>query len=169
MGESPIRLMVFFDFLCPFCDRANTWLNQVSEQLGERLILEWRFFALEQLNAPVNSDWKIWEQSDDYTTHVMGGRTEFRGLLALWGTVAAQQQGDAASGRFRNALFRARHDEQLDMSQRDAIQQIAEQVGLDMARFTHDFRDRSLLEVLRRDYEEGRARLSGFGGTDAVS
>lgn len=155
-------LTIFFDFLCPFAYRATLWLDQVQEQLGDELELHWKYFSLEQVNTPADSDWKLWEQDDNYV-NPNSSRPDLRGLLAFWGAEAARQQGAAAFDRFRRTLYRARHENWLDFSQRSEILIVAANVGLDMDRFATDFADRRLLDAIRRDYEEGRARYQVFG------
>jgi predicted DsbA family dithiol-disulfide isomerase len=156
-----IRLTVYFDFLCPFAYRASLWLAQVQEQLGDGLEITWKYFPLEQINAPSDSDWKIWEQDENYASY--SNRPELRALLAFWGAEAARQQGNVVFARFHCALYQARHEERLDFSQRANVQQIAARCDLDVDRFNQDFNDRSLLDAIRRDYEEARATYKVFG------
>ncbi|MCG8349867.1 MAG: DsbA family protein [Chloroflexales bacterium] len=156
-----IKLTVYFDFLCPFAYRASLWLAQVQEHLDNDLAITWKYFPLEQINTPSDSDWKLWEQDEHYTGH--NSRPELRALLAFWGAEAARQQGTDAFARFHRALYHARHEEKLDFSQRANIQQIAARCSLDIDRFNQDFNDRSLLDAIRRDYEEARATYKVFG------
>ncbi len=158
----PINLTVYFDFLCPFAYRTTLWLDQVQQQLGDKLHITWKYFSLEQINTPADSDWKLWEQDEDYV-NPSSKRPDLRALLAFWGAEAARQQGPEAFDRFRRALYRARHEEGLDFSQRANVMAVAEQVGLDLDRFAQDFTNRSLIDALRHDYEEARATYQVFG------
>ena len=45
--------------------------------MGDDLQIEWRSFALEQVNSKEGDGWKAWEQGSDYVS---------RGLWALRGT-----------------------------------------------------------------------------------
>ena len=42
------------------------WLDMVKEELGDNLQINWRSFALEQVNSEHGRDWKAWEQGTDY-------------------------------------------------------------------------------------------------------
>jgi hypothetical protein len=117
---------------------------------------------MEQVNAPEGTDWKLWEQTEDYANPSGRGPTD-RALLAFWSLEAARQQGSDAFNRLRAALYHARHSEQRDISQRSTIEPLAAQAGLDMQRFQHDTRDRSLLDAIRRDYEAARENDGVFG------
>lgn len=160
MTTNQHTVTVYFDFLCPFAYRANVWLEDVAQQID--LSIDWKYFALEQVNAPLESGWKLWEQPEDYMPR--SGHTDRRSLLAFWAAEAARQQGAAAFDRFRMALYHARHrDGGFDFGQRDNFTPIAERAELEVAQFQRDFADRSLLDALRRDHEEGRAKYQVFG------
>jgi predicted DsbA family dithiol-disulfide isomerase len=153
-------LTVYFDFLCPFVHRLSLWLDQVAQQRGG-LNVTWKYFSLEQMNAP-DDDWCLWEQPEDYIS-LIGGSPEYRGLIPFWGAEAARQQGASAFEQFRQALFHARHSGGLDFSLRANVRSIATQVGLDMDRFDADFTDRRLLEAIRHDFEEACNQYKVFG------
>jgi hypothetical protein len=64
-----MQLTVFFDFLCPYAWRASRWLDMVVAQRPE-VVIDWRYFSLEQVNTPADSAWKVWEQDGDgYARH----------------------------------------------------------------------------------------------------
>lgn len=161
MATESVELTVYFDFLCPFVNRVSLWLDQVQQQRSN-LIITWKFFPLEQVNAPDDEEWVLWAQPEDYVS-LMGGNPAYRTLLAFWGAEAARRQGREPFERFRRALLHARHSEELDFSQRANIESIAMKAGLDMARFAQDFTDRSLLDAIRRDYEGARETYKAFG------
>lgn len=161
MPNQPITLTFYFDFLCPFAYRTSLWIDQVQQQLGDGLDVAWKYFALEQVNAPADSGWKLWEQPEDYQPP--SGRPEYRSLLAFWSAEAARRQGPDAFTRFRRALYHARHEEGLGFGARANFQPIAARAGLDLDRFETDFADRSLLDAVRRDFEEARATYQVFG------
>lgn len=163
MTRQPIEVTFYFDFLCPFVYRTTQWIDNLQHQLGDDLIVNWRYFSLEQGNTPDDSDWKIWEQPEDYECVLPKKRQRNRALLAFWAAEAARKQGPEAFGRFRRAVFRARHDERQDISERATLEAAAEKAELDMDRFRRDFADRSLIDVIRRDYEEAREKYNVFG------
>jgi predicted DsbA family dithiol-disulfide isomerase len=142
--------------------RTQVWMNMAQEQMGDGLQVDWKYFSLEQSNQPADSTFKLWEQGDTYD-HDLNYDKHMRGLLAFWAAEAARQQGNAAFNAFRTALYDARHQDQLDITSRAAIAQVAAQVGLDMAQFERDFNDRQLLDALRRDHEEATTQYAVFG------
>jgi len=42
------------------------WLARVKVELGDELEINWRSFALEQVNSKEGDDWKAWEQDSSY-------------------------------------------------------------------------------------------------------
>lgn len=162
MTEQPQRITLYFDFLCPFAYRVSCWLDNVQEQVGTGLHIDWKYFSLEQNLMSETEGWHLWEQPEDYPD-VTGRGQHTRALLAFWGAEAARRQGIDAFHRFRQALYHARHHDELDMSQRPNIELVARQVGLDMEQFRHAFADRSLLNTLRHNHEEARTRHDIFG------
>jgi predicted DsbA family dithiol-disulfide isomerase len=158
----PMNLTVYFDILCPFAYRVSQWLDLARQQADEQLTIDWRYFSLEQMNAPEGTDWKLWEQTEDYE-NPNGRGPENRALLAFWSLEAARQQGSEPFNRLRAALYRARHTEKRDISQRSIIEPLAAQADLDMQRFQRDTHDRSLLDAIRRDYDTAREQHGVFG------
>lgn len=161
MTIQPMNLTVYFDILCPFAYRVSQWLDLAHQQAGSALTIDWRYFSLEQTNAPAD-DWKLWEQPEDYANPNGRGPTN-RALVAFWSLEAARQQGAASFNHLRAAIYRARHAEQRDISQRSTIEPLAAEAGLDMERFQRDTHDRSLLDALRRDDEAAREQHGVFG------
>lgn len=161
MTTQPVTIVFYFDFLCPYTYRTMQWLDMVQQQLGDSLVIEWKYFSLEQNNT--KTERTLWEQPDDYEPMIEGRGKRSRALLAFWGAEAARQQGNAAFTRFRKALCQARHCDKLDFSERANVELIAEQAELDMEQFRRDFANRNLLDAIRRDHEEAIAKYRAFG------
>lgn len=155
-----MHISVFFDYLCPFAWRASRWLDLVTVQRPD-LTIDWRYFSLEQVNAPADSDWRLWEQPADYTG--ANGSGKYRALNAFWATEAVRRQDVGAFQQFRRAVYDARHELNLDLHDRQALAEIAQSTGIDMAQYTRDMADRSLLVALQRDHEYGKATYQCFG------
>jgi predicted DsbA family dithiol-disulfide isomerase len=162
MTTQPVNITVFFDFLCPYTYRTMQWVDNVKQQLGDGMEVQWKYFSLEQQNTDT-PERKLWEQPDDYEPMIPGRGPKSRALLAFWGVEAARQQGDEAFNRMRMALSHARHCDRMDFSQRANVEALAEQVELDMEQFRRDFNDRSLLDVIRRDHQEAIEKYEAFG------
>jgi predicted DsbA family dithiol-disulfide isomerase len=126
----------------------------VKEELGSQLTVNWKYFSLEQINNKEGPDWKLWEQPNNYPS---------RGRNAFHAAEAARTQGETAFEAFHYALLRARHEEKRDISDKTALNQAAESVGLEMDRFRKDLGDRSLLERLAEDHTFAVEKLGVFG------
>lgn len=131
------------------------WLDRVKKAFGDNLEITWKSFCLEQVNSKEGSEWKIWDQPEDYPS---------RGLLALRAGEAARKQGNEAFERFHMALLHARHGEvRRDISDIDVLVDVATSSGLDVEKFKEDLADRELLKNIARDHTEGAEEKGVFG------
>jgi predicted DsbA family dithiol-disulfide isomerase len=137
--------------------QAGIWLARVKELRGDDLELNWRSFALEQVNARDEPGWKAWEQGPEYVS---------RGLVPLRGGVAARNQGEEAHFSYMFALLEAKHVEREDIRTREAVIEIAQSAGLDVPRFEDDIDDPATLEQVVRDHES--AAEQGVFGTPTI-
>ncbi len=137
---------------------AAVWLQQVKQAYGDRLQVEWHDFPLEQVNNIQGGDWKLWEQPDHYKS---------RGLWAFRAARAARMQGKDAFARFHLALLRARHEQKREIADPQVLAAVADEAGLDMARFQRYLPDRSLLAKIGEDYTRG-AQDHGVWGTPTL-
>jgi predicted DsbA family dithiol-disulfide isomerase len=156
-----MKMTVFFDVLCPFAWRASRWLDLVVAQRPE-VQIDWRFFSLEQINTPADSDWRVWNQAHDYAG-AKEGWENFRGLNLFWGAEAVRRQSLAAFQLFRANAYEARHATKSDVTTREGVATVAATCGIDMQRYHADVQDRSLLDVLQRDHEYAVAQYKAFG------
>lgn len=145
---------IFFDFGCPYVYRAALWLEAVQAEMGPRLVLRWRPFALAQVNNKVEG-WALWEQPA--RDPAWGAQRSGRGLRAFWGWLAAQQVAPAQADGYRLALLRAIHEERLSLDDESATRAAAERVGLDLAAWARAAADQRLLATLQAEHEAGQA------------
>lgn len=162
MTTETIHISFYFDFLCPYTYNTTQWIDNIKQEIGDRLLVDWKYFSLEQTNAPPESGRKLWEQPEDYEPMIPGRGPTSRALLAFWGAEAARQQGAAPFDRFRQALAHARHRERITFD-RPSIEAVAASAELDMERFRQDFNNRDLLDAVRRDHEEAVEKYHVFG------
>ena len=95
--DDQVKVDVYFDFACPYVYGAARWLQEVERQLGsDRIVVNWKFFPLEQVNAPEDAEFAIWELPADRRS---------RGRDSLHAAVAARRQGHDAFSRFHAALL----------------------------------------------------------------
>lgn len=150
---------VYFDYLCPFAYRAIAWLDDVRK-LRPELQVNWRCFPIEQVNAEMGPHWKLWEQGDDHAS---------QGMLAFRAFVAARHQGGEAFWRFHRAAGEARHVRKRTLTRRSTLEAIAEEAGLDLARFRRDIDDPAAAAEVGREYEAGRELFGVFGTPTIVT
>ena len=148
---------VYFDYLCPYAYRAIVWLSD-AQTLRPELQVNWRCFSIEQVNANLGPDWKLWEQPEDYPSY---------GLLGLRAAVAARHQGGEAFRAFHLAAGAARHVQKRTLTRLATIEEMAQVAGLDMERFRHDLANPRTLAEVGIEHEQG-VKLFGVFGTPTI-
>ena len=129
-------------------------MARVKEELGDDLQINWRSFALEQVNSKEGDDWKAWQQGPDYVS---------RGLWPLRGGIAARAQGTDAHNRYMDKILEAKHVNREDVRTREAVLEIAETANLDIEKFVEVIDDPDTLSQIGTDHEDALAR--GVFGT----
>ena len=150
-----VAVDVYFDFSCPYVHSAAAWLSEVSRQLGDGgPEVTWKFFPLEQVNAPEDADMPIWDLPPDRRS---------RGRDSFHAAAAARRQGREAFARFHAALLTLKHEEGQDHGKRSTLDEAASRAQLDLTRFADDLDDRVLLKEIEQDYIAGREEIGVFG------
>jgi predicted DsbA family dithiol-disulfide isomerase len=153
IASEAYKVDVYFDYACPFAWAAQLWLDDVKEELGDKLGVTWRIFPLEQANAS-DPDFRIWEQPND-------GKSST--LRSFQGFHAAKQQGDEAFKKFHAALFRKRHVDGRNLAGQAVLESAAEDAGLDMDQFRTDLKSDDVFKQIEDDFSHSRDELSVFG------
>ena len=139
---------VTWDYLCPFARNAHEHLA-VGLKGGADWDVHFRFFSLAQNHKP---DGDVWGSPGDHA-----------GVLAgLAGIVVREQQPD----RFLDAhvaLFRARHDQALDLRDREVIVAALDGVGLDGNAVVGEALSGWPAERAQAEHEEAVQRWEVFG------
>ena len=130
------------------------WLESVKEETDTELDINWRGFLLEQINNKQDPGWKVWDQPDDY---------EFRSLWALRAGEAAKKQGNEAFQKFHIALLRARHEDRVNIGDKDTLMEVGGSVGLDLERLRTDMEDSSVKDKIVADHLEAVETFGVFG------
>ena len=153
--SDPVAVEVYFDFTCPYVHSVAVWLREVNCQLGDsRIEVTWKFFPLDQVNAPADADMPIWNLPPDRRS---------RGRDSFHAAAAARRQGREAFERFHAALLTLKHEEGQDHGKRSTLDEAASRAQLDLTRFAADLEDRGLLAEIENDYVAGREGLGVFG------
>jgi predicted DsbA family dithiol-disulfide isomerase len=139
---------VTWDYLCPFARNAHEHLA-VGLQAGAGWDVHFRFFSLAQNHK---TDGDVW-----------GSPADHAGVLAgLAGIVLREQQPD----RFLDAhvaLFRARHDQSLDLRDTEVIVGALDGVGVDGAAVVEEALSGWPAERARAEHNEAVQRWEVFG------
>lgn len=150
-----VTVDVYFDFSCPYVYGAACWLQEVEKQLGSgRIAVNWKFFPLEQVNAPEDAEFSVWELPADRRS---------RSRDSLHAAEAARRQGSEAFRLFHAALLGLKHEQEHDHGKRATLEEAAKLADLDLGQFNDDLADRGLLQAIRDDYRQGREDHGVFG------
>lgn len=150
----PQKVDVYFDYACPFADTAVRWVNELKKQIGDEVQFEFKFFPLEQVNAPADIEEAIWDLPRE-------NRSPAR--HSMQAGAAALQQGPDAFDAFNLALMTLKHSEGKEHGKRATILEAAQRAGLNMKQFEEDLEDDSLLDIVREHYETGVQEHGVFG------
>jgi predicted DsbA family dithiol-disulfide isomerase len=173
----PVRLIVYSDYLCPWCYNLAVRMGRLREDLGAKVRVEWRSFLLRPEPEP-NRDLDRFRQ---YTqSWLRPGAEPDSGTFRVWETnagppshsvpphlaaKAAGTLGEDAFGRIHKRLLYAYFAENRDITERETLSQIWNEAGLPPAEFAR-CDDRRLLEAVLREHRE--AVSCGATGVPAV-
>jgi 2-hydroxychromene-2-carboxylate isomerase len=127
-----------FDPMCPFAYQTSLWIRDVREQLG--LIVNWRFFSLEEVNR-ADGKKHPWERGWSYGWSLMRIGAQLRrtdmSLLDRW---------YAAIGRELHALGGKPHDPAV-------ARRLLSDIGADDAVFEAALQDSTTHDEVRADHQ----------------
>jgi predicted DsbA family dithiol-disulfide isomerase len=177
LAESVATLVVYSDYLCPWCNVASVRLGRLAAEYGARLRLEWRSFLLRPQPAE-----RSLEQFRAYTrTWLRPAAEEPAATFRVWATTegppthsvpphlaakAAARRGRGAFERMHGALLDAYFAQNRDITRAAVLQAIWTEVGLPPAEFDQ-VSDPALLDQVIA--EHNAAVRAGIGGVPAVA
>ncbi len=146
---APLEVIVYSDFLCPWCWNAATRLAAVETQLGDVLAISWRSYLLRPEPRPRTPEalarfraythgwqrvaedeprapFRPWQGDAGPPTHSVPAHQTAK---------AAESFGPDAGRRMRERLFRAYFTESRDISDADTLRALWSEVDLDDAEF----------------------------------
>jgi len=143
------RVQVYFDYVCPYSWRVAELIDLISEPLN--LDVSWEHFSLFQSEhsrtaAGRGQDWQLWNEPLDHAD-----RSGCKGLLPFLASSAARKQGPEAHDAFRLALQRANHARYQPYDYA-TVTGVAQEVGLDLARFEHELANPEGRTVLAQEH-----------------
>lgn len=184
MGEHAATLIVYSDYLCPWCNVASVRLRRLAAEYGDRLRLEWRSFllrprpeerTLEEFRAYTRSwlrpaaeepeaTFRIWVTGEGPPTHSVPPQ-----LVAK----AAAGFGRPAFERMHEALLDAYFARNRDITAAATLQALWREVGLPGADFDR-VSDPALLDAVIAEHNDAvRAGITSvptaqLAGADAA-
>ncbi len=174
---SDVRLIVYSDFLCPWCWNAATKLASVQRELGPALAVEWKSYLL----RPRPEHGRDLEKFRAYTQGWLRvAADEPRAPFVPWASdagppshsvpphavaKAAAEVSAEAGTRMRDRLFHAYFAESRDISDVATLAALWAEAGLDAAAF-ESAGDPRLVRAVFADHEE--AQSLGATGVPAV-
>ena len=141
---------VTWDYRCPFARNAHEHLVAALEA-GAEWQVGFRVFALDQAHV-AEGDPPVWEEPDRYP-----------GLVANEAGVVVRDRQPELFHRAHIALFAARHDQALDLRQRDVIGRALDDAGVDGASVLSEIDAGWPLDILRKEHSEAVESLDVFG------
>jgi predicted DsbA family dithiol-disulfide isomerase len=172
-----VRLVVYSDYLCPWCYLAEHRLVALQRELGGALALEWRSFLLRPRPEPgrdlekfmrYTQSWlrpgaepdapvfRVWESTEGPPSHSVPPHLAAKAAAAL---------GDEAFAALHPRLLRAYFEQSRDISAAETLRAVWGEAGLPEEAFAGCFDER---HVERTIAEHNEAVSLGITGVPAV-
>jgi len=173
VSAASITLVVYSDFLCPWCWNAATKLASVQAQLGPALAIEWKSYLLRPRPEPGRSLEKFRAYTQGW---LRVAADEPRAPFAPWASdagppshsvpphvvaKAAAALSPEAGARMRDRLFRAYFAESRDITDRATLEALWSEAALPAETFANSD-DPALVRAVLADHEEAQ-RLGATG------
>jgi predicted DsbA family dithiol-disulfide isomerase len=171
--KGPVEVLVYFDYICPWCYIAAVRLQQIKEEYGDKVSISWRSYPLllvenrDRRITPHSTESRsranLEEETASFKSWDTGQAYPSSSVPALRAGKCAQLQGEGAFLRLHTALFEAFFEESRNISDRQVLISLAEAAGLDVERFSSDFDQGSQEREVLAEYEDGRDKYAGWG------
>ena len=136
-ATAKVVIQEFSDFQCPFCKRVEPTLDQIEKEFGSQVKIAWRHYPL-----PFHQDAPLASEAAQE---------------------AFAQKGNKGFWDFHKKLFDAQGNP--DGLKRDNLEKIAQELGLDMAKFKQALDSRK--HKAKVDADMKLAQKAGISGTPA--
>ena len=141
---------VTWDYRCPFARNAHEHLLTGLEA-GADWELTYSAFSLDQAHVEEGQA-AVWEEPDRYP-----------GLLVNLAGIVVRDRVPERFATVHRALFAARHDQGLDLRDRDVVSKVLDVNGVDAAAVLGEIDAGWPLDVLKAEHTDAAGRLSVFG------
>ena len=173
----PVHLIVYSDYLCPWCYNASVRLHRLADEFGSDLRLEWRSYLLRPQPQPRRDLEKFraytrsWlrpaaeEESGEFRVWEGDAGPPSYSVPAQLVSKAAEALGPEAFRRIHERLLRAYFAENRDVSDEATLRELWREADLPEAEFARS-EDSALLERTLSEHRD--AIESGVTGVPAV-
>jgi predicted DsbA family dithiol-disulfide isomerase len=166
---APLRLVVWSDYLCPWCYNASVRLTKLQQEFGNALEVEWRAFLLRPeprtrgdreaelhrfvrytqswlrpASEPDAGNFRVWESGEGPPSHSVPAHLAAKAALRL---------GREAFAALHPLLLRAYFAENRDISARPTLDALWREAGLPAADFAA-CDDPALLRTVRAEHAD---------------
>ena len=172
LGERATNILIYFDYLCPWCYIAFVRLQTLKEEYGESITFTWKSFPLKlygvESSSPSRLNWAIARATEEEKSIRFKPWPESlplpsSSMPALEASKCAQLQGREAFERYHLLLFKSYFEQSKDISHREVLHSIAREAKLDYNRFELDFSSKKLRDKVRDEYKEAREEYNIIG------
>lgn len=168
------RVVVWSDYVCPFCYLETPVLDEIREEFGDRVEVEWRAFELRPEPVPTldpESEYltDVWRRAvrpmaRERDVELERPPVQPRSRRALEAAEFARDRGHFEA--MHRALFRAFFRDGRDLGDIDVLLDVADEVGLDREELRRAFAEERHTEKVLGDQVEARER--GVDGVPAL-
>ncbi|MCB5174981.1 DsbA family oxidoreductase [Microvirga lenta] len=138
-ADATLRILVWSDYVCPFCYLERPVLDQVRSELGEKVEIDWRAFELRPEPTPTldpDGEYlhRVWNQSVYPMAQARGMSLRLPPVQPYSRKAHEAAEFAREAGRLdamNAALFKAFFEEGRDLADPDVLLDIARSVGLD--------------------------------------
>lgn len=142
-------------------------LHDIQHTYGDQVQIHWRAYPLLAENRPGRRSTQhtrdsrqragVEEPQAQFALPEVESELPASSIPALTAAKCAEQQGTAVFNAFHQGLFVAHFRDNLDISRPNVLWRLAQESGLDMARFQHDYASGKSYQAVLHDYAEAVA------------
>jgi hypothetical protein len=142
---------VTWDYRCPFARNAHEHLLTATGGGQTDWDVRYTAFSLEQVHVAEDQA-PVWDEPDRY-----------RGLLVNLAGIVVRDHYPELFPATHRALFSARHDQSLDLRERDVVAKVLDQAGLDAGAVLAEVDEGWPLDTLKEEHTRAVDDHSVFG------
>lgn len=165
--DSPLEIIVFSDYICPFCLIGYLTLKKLKEEYGDRIEFNWKHYPLYPGNfKPYLSDEYILDVFERVKKLVEERNLDLEVIppelpFTLPDSVKAFEASECARDQgkfwgFHEKVFEALFKEHKDIGSVEILKELANSVGMDVERFEKCLNSGSKRDIIIQNYLEGR-------------